>query len=118
MPKPRYAQVSLEATPWYHCFSRCVRRAFLCGLDGLTQTSYEHRKQWLEDRIYTASTAFVLDLCTYAIMSNHYHVVLHAVGRLSFCFQISHQISHQNHHQKSYPDSNLIKILLIKITNI
>ncbi|VAW72501.1 Transposase and inactivated derivatives [hydrothermal vent metagenome] len=77
MPKPRYAQVSLEATPYYHCFSRCVRRAFLCGLDGLTQTSYEHRKQWLEDRVYTASTAFALDLCTYAIMSNHYHVVLH-----------------------------------------
>jgi len=53
------------------------RRAFLCGLDGLTKTSYEHRKQWLEDRVYTASTAFALDLCTYAIMSNHYHVVLH-----------------------------------------
>jgi len=51
MPKPRYAQVSFEATPWYYCFSRCVRRAFLCGLDGLTQTSYEHRKQWLEDRV-------------------------------------------------------------------
>jgi len=48
MPEPRYAQVSLEVTPWYHCYSRCVRRAFLCGLDGLMQTSYEHRKQWLE----------------------------------------------------------------------
>ncbi|VAW66140.1 hypothetical protein MNBD_GAMMA10-1463 [hydrothermal vent metagenome] len=65
MPKPRYAQVSLEATPWYHCYSRCVHRAFLCGLGGLTETSYEHRKQWLEDRVYTASAAFALDLCTY-----------------------------------------------------
>ncbi len=62
MPKPRYAQVSLEATPYYHCYSRCVRRAFLCGLDGLTKISYEHRKQWLEDRVHTASTAFALAL--------------------------------------------------------
>jgi len=62
MPKPRYAQVSLEVTPYYHCYSRCVRRAFLYGLDGLTKISYEHRKQWLEDRVYTASMAFALDL--------------------------------------------------------
>jgi len=48
MPKPRYAQVSLEATPYYHCYSRYVRRGFLCGLDTDTGVSYEHRKQWLE----------------------------------------------------------------------
>ncbi len=77
MPKPRYAQVSLEATPYYHCYSRCVRRAFLCGQDVSTNTGYEHRRQWLEDKIYEASAAFALDLCTYAIMSKHYHVVLH-----------------------------------------
>jgi len=57
MPKPRYAQVSLAATPYYHCMSRVVRKAFLCGIDITTGESYEHRRQWLEDKLLeTAET--------------------------------------------------------------
>ncbi len=26
MPKARKTQVSIEATPYYHCISRCVRQ--------------------------------------------------------------------------------------------
>jgi len=77
MPKPRYSQMSLSATPYYHCMSRVVRKAFLCGIDINTGVSYEHRRQWVEDKLLKLGEIFALGICSYAIMSNHYHIVLH-----------------------------------------
>jgi len=77
VPKPRYAQVSLEATPYYHCVSRCVRRAYLCGSDPITGKGYEYRRHWVEDKLLELASIFAVDICAYAIMSNHYHVVFH-----------------------------------------
>ena len=77
MPLPRNRQISLIDTPYYHCMSRCVRHAYLCGEDKLTGTNYEHRRQWVEDRLLFLSTVFCIDVCAYAVMSYHTHVVLH-----------------------------------------
>jgi len=76
MPIPRNQQISLSDTPFYHCISRCVRRTFLCGIDSVTHKDYSHRKQWITERLALLSKTFAIDVCAYAIMSNHCHTVL------------------------------------------
>jgi len=77
MPRSRKSQIALEATPYYHCTSRCVRRAFLCGRDEHSGNDYEHRRGWIEQRMLALANEYALDICAYAVMSNHYHIVLH-----------------------------------------
>ncbi|MDV7105847.1 transposase, partial [Vibrio sp. TH_r3] len=76
MTTARSQQVCIDATPYYHCISRCVRRSFLCGYDAFSQTSYEHRRDWIESRIKALTTVYCIDICAYAVMSNHYHLVV------------------------------------------
>lgn len=73
----REEQISLETTRYYHCVSRCVRRAFLCGEDPVSGRDLNHRKQWLVEYIRFLSGVFAIRVCAYAIMSNHYHLVLY-----------------------------------------
>ena len=39
--------------------------------------SFEHRRQWVEVPYSYLSEVFAIDVCAYAVMSNHTHLVLH-----------------------------------------
>ena len=97
MTVARSQLINLEATPYYHCISRCVRRAFLCGFDRYSNQSYEHRREWVESLMMRLSQAFCIDVAAYAVMSNHYHVVLH-VDR-DKCLKASAKTIAQRWHQ-------------------
>ena len=77
MTTARAAQIDYATTAYYHLMNRCVRRSYLCGMDKETGKDYTHRKQWLVDRIKQLATIFSVHICAYAVMSNHYHIVLY-----------------------------------------
>ena len=70
MGYPRRKTVDSTKPGYYHCISRCVRRAFLCGDD------YDHRRQWIQDRLAFLLGAFAVEICAFAILSNHLHLVV------------------------------------------
>ena len=60
----------------YHCYSRCVRRAYLCGSDALTGKNYDHRKQWIEELLELAAACHIVDVLAFSVLDNHFHLVL------------------------------------------
>jgi len=83
MATPRAQLIDSETPLCYHLVSRCLRRGgyvvvmwWLCGVDPLTGCHYDHRKAWLEERLLRLSASFAIDLFGYAIMSNHFHLIV------------------------------------------
>ncbi len=57
-------------TRWYHCITRCVRRAFLLG-EGISD-----RRQWLENRIEELAQIFAIGVGGFSMLDNHLHLLL------------------------------------------
>ena len=76
MTRARKTLIALESTSHYHICVRAVRQSFLCGVDRHSGRNFDHRKQWIEDELLRLSEIFAIDITGYAIMSNHYHLIL------------------------------------------
>ena len=59
-----------------HCINRCVRRGFLCGDDAVSGKNYDHRRQWIQNRLEFLAGVFGVELLGFSVMSNHFHCVL------------------------------------------
>ncbi len=79
MTRPRSTLVSPDDTRYYHCTGRCVRRSYLCGRDPVLGRNFDHRKAIIQKRLALLTETFCIDLCAYALMSNHYHLVVRLV---------------------------------------
>ncbi len=76
MTRPRFHIAPPDTPGTYHCIQRCVRRAFLCGVDDYSGRSFEHRNSWIETRIALVAECFAVSIHAYAVMSNHLHLVI------------------------------------------
>ena len=62
--------VDPSVTRWYHCVTRCVRRAFLLG-EGM-----HDRKSWIEHRLEELAEIFSVAVAGFAILDNHLHLLV------------------------------------------
>ncbi len=77
MATPRSQLVDDQVPMYYHLVSRCVQGAWLCDIDPLTGIDYSHRKQWIIDRLRYLAQYFAVEVTAYAIMANHFHLVVY-----------------------------------------
>jgi hypothetical protein len=66
----------------FHCWQRCVRRAYLLGKDPLTKKDHTHRREWFIQRLKLLVSCFAIDVAFEAILSNHFHLILRTNPRL------------------------------------
>ncbi|MHC5541751.1 transposase, partial [Singulisphaera rosea] len=70
MTMARAHPVDPTVTRWYHCVTRCVRRAFLLG-----DPEYD-RKSWIDRRLKELAEIFAVSVAAFSVMDNHLHVLV------------------------------------------
>ena len=63
--------VDASVSRWYHCISRCVRRAHLMG-----DETAPGRKDWIENRLKELDQIFAVSVGGFSLMDNHLHLLL------------------------------------------
>lgn len=86
MATPRSQLIDPAHPMHYHLVSRCVRRSRLCGRDPRSNRDYEHRKRWLKERLFQLAKCFAVAIDAYAIMSNHFHLVVYFDPQASYAW--------------------------------
>jgi hypothetical protein len=69
MTMARAQLVDVSLARWYHCVTRCVRRAFLLG------EGDQNRKEWIENRLEELADIFAVAVGGFSVLDNHLHVV-------------------------------------------
>ncbi len=70
MTMARSHLVDVSVTRWYHCITRCVRRAFLLGEGPL------NRKEWIENRLKELSEIFAVAVGGFSVLDSHLHLLV------------------------------------------
>ena len=73
---PRSEQFAQNEVSIVHAVQRCVRRAFLAGVDSVTGKDYGFRREWIRRRMEALASVFAVDVLSYAVLSNHMHLIL------------------------------------------
>jgi hypothetical protein len=72
----RERTISHDNGRYYHCISRCARRAYLCGEDQETGRNYEHRRKWIVDQLMILAEVFAIEVCAYAVNNSQTHILV------------------------------------------
>ncbi len=62
--------VDVAMTRWYHCVTRCVRRAFL-----LAESPFD-RKDWIDRRLQELAGIFAISVGGFSVLDNHLHLLV------------------------------------------